>query len=90
MQKRDELRWTLHEQDVCEANAEFFALCEEHNQTLPPTRAGLEQLPRDVELEFCRCMPARMADALGFDAFEGDPSFILEREVDHGVWKYVF
>ena len=90
MQKRKELRWTLHEHDVCEANAEFFALCDEHNQTLPLTREGLKQLPREVELEFFRRMPAWMADELGFGNHDGDPPFMLERQVGHGVWKYVF
>ena len=62
----------------------------EHNQTLPLTREGLKQLPREVELEFYRRMPARMADELGFGSFEDDPLVIVMREVDHGVWKYVF
>ena len=90
MQKRGEPKWTLHEHGDCEANAEFFAFCAEHNQTLPLTREGLKQLPRDIELEFYRRMPAWMADELGFGTFEDDPRFMLVREVDHGVWKYVF
>ena len=90
MHKRKVLKWTVKENSDCQADAEFFALCEEHNQTLPLTRDGLKRLPRDVELEFYRSMPAWMADDLGFGTFEGDPRFMVCREVDHGVWKYVF
>ena len=90
MRQRDALKWTIHEKGTCKANADFFAFCEEHSQTLPLTREGLKQLPREVELEFYRRMPVWMADELGFGAFDDDPPFILAREVDHGVWKYVF
>ena len=90
MNKRQALQWTTHDHGTCEADAYFHAYCEEHNQTLPLTREGLKQLPREVELEFYRRMPAWMADELGFGTFEDDPEFIVLREVDHGVWKYVF
>ena len=90
MHKRKELNWTVHQKGVCKAEADFYALCEEHNQTLPLTRDGLKQLPREIELEFYRRMPAWMADELGFGTFEGDPTFLVMREVDHGVWRYVF
>ncbi len=90
MHKRKELNWTAHQNGVCRANAEFLALCEEHSQTLPLTREGLKHLPRKVELEFYRRMPVWMADELGFGTHEDDPTLIVMREVDHGVWKYVF
>lgn len=90
MRKREALKWTIHEKDICEANADFFAFCEEHKQTLPLTREGLKQLPREIELEFYRRMPVWMADELGFGTFEDDPLLIVMRQVDHGVWKYVF
>ena len=90
MNKRRVLNWTVNDKVACKADAEFHAYCEEHNQTLPLTREGLKQLPREVELEFYRRMPARMADELGFGTFEDDPPLIVMREVDHGVWKYVF
>ncbi len=90
MHERKELHWTWHQKGVCKANADFYALCEEHSQTLPLTREGLKQLPREIELEFYRRMPAWMADELGFGAFDGDPTLIVMREVDHGVWRYVF
>jgi len=57
---------------------------------LPLTREGLKQLPREIELEFYRRMPAWMADELDFGKFEDDPELLVLREVDHGVWKYVF
>ena len=90
MKNRQTLRWTYHEQGVCQADADFHALCEEHNQRLPLTRDGLKQLPREVELEFYRRMPAWMADELGVGKNDDDPLLIVLREVDHGVWKYVF
>ncbi|MXX50899.1 MAG: hypothetical protein F4Z39_07685 [Chloroflexi bacterium] len=90
MHKRKALKRTAHQNDACQADADFFAFCEEHNQTLPLTRTGLKQLPRKVELEFYRRMPVWMADELGFGSYEDDPLLIVEREVDHGVWKYVF
>lgn len=90
MHKRNERNWTVHQNGACKADADFYAFCEEHNQTLPLTREGLKQLPRAIELEFYRHMPAWMADELGFGTFEDDPILIVLREVDHGVWKYVF
>ena len=90
MNNRQTLRWTYHEQGICKADADFHAYCEEHNQSLPLTREGLKRLPREVELEFYRRMPAWMADELGFGKSEDDPLLIVLREVDHGVWKYVF
>lgn len=89
MHKRKALNWTAHQNGARRADADFYALCEEHNQTLPLTREGLKQLPRKVELEFYRRMPVWMADELGFGSYEDDPKLILMREVDHGVWKYV-
>ncbi|MYD10487.1 MAG: hypothetical protein F4X02_10650 [Chloroflexi bacterium] len=90
MNERHGFKWTNHEHGVCQADAEFHAYCEEHKQTLPLTRESLKQLPREVELEFYRRMPAWMADELGFGKSEDDPLLIVLREVDHGVWKYVF
>ncbi len=90
MNKRQTLKWTIHDNGICKADADFHAYCEEHNQTLPLTREGLKRLPREVELEFYRRMPVWMADELGFGTFEDDPLLIVMREVDHGVWKYVF
>jgi len=90
MNERQGLKWPYREHGVCQADADFYAYCEEHNQRLPLTREALKQLPREVELEFYRRMPAWMADELGFGTFEDDPLLIVLREVDHGVWKYVF
>ena len=90
MNERQGLNWTNHQHGVCQADADFHAYCEEHNQRLPLTREGLKRLPREVELEFYRRMPAWMADELGFGKSEDDPLLIVLREVDHGVWKYVF
>ena len=90
MNKREPLTWTVFQENgTGRADAEFYAYCDEHNQTLPLTREGLKQLPREVELEFYRRMPVWMADSLGFGCCEGDPATIV-REVDDGVWKYVF
>ncbi len=90
MHKRKALNWTAHQNGTRKADADFYAFCEAHNQTLPLTREGLKQLPREIELEFYRRMPVWMADELGFGSCEDDPKLILMREVDHGVWKYVF
>ncbi len=90
MNKRQALKWRFSDSGGCKADDDFHAYCKEHEQTLPLTRAGLKQLPREVELEFYRRMPAWMADELGFGEYEDDPLLIVLREVDHGVWKYVF